>query len=69
MNGRSDEAYLWGLAHNPDMQRRMTCNALTVREHSTLYGMLKQWPYVERRHGAGKWDGTERRASRMLVAR
>ena len=67
---RRDESELIGLAH-----RITTCgydasdsNALTIREHSTLYGMLKRWPQCERRRQSGAWDGVERRKSRMGAA-
>lgn len=62
---RKEEDMLWGLSRNLQAQQRLTSDTLTIRERSTLFGMLRRWPQFDRRLHSRAWDGTERRAGRI----
>lgn len=61
---RADEDFLLGLAQRIERQGyNVDSDAITIRERSTIFGMLRRWPECERRRKSGPWVGLERRAS------
>jgi hypothetical protein len=73
---REDDALMLGLTcpQNPmalsgqPILTQLDSDALTCRERSTLFGLLRLWPQCERRRISGPWNGVERRAGRVQWA-
>jgi hypothetical protein len=71
---REDDALMLGLMQNPTafsgqpILTQLDSDALTCRERSTLFGLLRLWPQCERRRISGPWNGVERREWRKAHA-
>jgi hypothetical protein len=65
MNRRRDSDELWGLAYRVEHDgfHNWTSDAITIREHSTLMGMIRHSEgCCDRRRVVGEvWRGPERR--------